>query len=208
MGKLTKILLVVMIMGLVFGGVGAADAFKLWKGDIQDTKDITIGSLKKGDMYEGEIPYAYDVIAEETTTRTYGPVPVSKTKSPYYLVEGENSFFVINVTINGMSGQFDTLADQTWDELDGKTSATPDAVKVSTEVVEMPDKVKEYLKEYCNQWGMTDAEYAELVEDSYCLRTIKYDTAKYIPIIGIGVAILCAVILIIKKAAGPKVVNL
>jgi hypothetical protein len=208
MSKLTKVLLILMIVGLVFGGVGAVDAFKVWKGDINDTKDIKIGDLKNGDLYEGEIPYAYDVIAEQVTTSTYGPVPVSKTKSPYYLVQNENCFFVINVTAAADQGDFDKLADLSWDQIDGKIKDDPEPVKVSAQASKMPDEVKKYLKEYCDEWGMSDSDYAELVEESCYLHTVNYNSMRYIPIAGFGVAILCVVILIIKKVTAPKIVNL
>ena len=208
MSKITKILLIVMVVGLIFGGIGAADAIKVWKGDITDTKEIDVGKLEKNGLYEGEITGCYDIIAEETTTRTYGGIPTSKTKSPYYLVNNGNCYFVINVTVKDQQSDFDKMADQTWDYIDEKTDDMPTPVKVSAQAVDMPDKVKEFLKEYCDEWGLSDQDYAEMVENTCCLKTTKYDVMKYTPIIGFGAALLCAVILIIRKASAPKIVNL
>lgn len=208
MSKLTKVLLVIMVMGLVVGGIGVPDALKLWKDDINKIEDIEVGDLKAGDMYEGTIFDAYDVIAEETTTQTYGFVPVSKTVTPYYFVELENCYVVIDVTVAKEKDNFDELMHETWDYFDGKTDKTPSSHEISTTVIKMPDEVKKYLKEYCDEAGMTEQEYEQYVENSYCLKTIVYKNTKFIPIIGFGVALLCGIILIIKKVTGPKIVNL
>ena len=208
MSKLTKILLVIMVMGLIVGGIGVPDALKLWKNDINEVESIKVGELTAGEMYEGEITNAYDVIAVETTTQSYGFVPVSKTETPYYLVMLENCYVVIDVPAAKDKEKFETLMDQTWDYLDEKTDDRPTPVKVSTTAIKMPDKVKQYLKEYCDESGMTQQEYDSIVESTCCLRTIVYKNTKFIPIIGFGVALLCLVILIVKKAMSPKIVNL
>lgn len=209
MSKLTKILLVVALMGAIVGGIGVPDAIKLWKNDISSVEDIKPGDIKAGEMYEGDIPDALDVVAKETTTQSYGFVPVSKTETPYYIVELENGYVVIDVTNKKKQDEFETLMDQTWDYFDGKTNDKPSEVSVSTTVIKMPDKVKEYLHEYCcDEGGMSEQEYAELVETACCLKTIEYKNTKFIPIIGFGVTLLCVIILIVKKAASPKVVNL
>ena len=208
MSRLTKILLTVMIIGLVFGGVGISDAVKIWNADIKNAADITVGGIKKGELYEGDIPFAYDIIAEQVTSTTYGPVPVSKTRTPYYLVQNENCFYVINVTASAKKSELDTLADLSWDQIDGTTTEDPAPVSVSTTAEELPDEVKDVLKDYCGKLGLTDEEYEELVEDSCCLRTVNYSSMKYIPIAGFGVAVLCALILIIRKVTAPRIVNL
>ncbi len=208
MSRLTKILLVVMVMGLIVGGIGVPDAIKLWKGDIDEIDSIEVGSLKAGEMYEGEIYDTYDIIAEETSTQSYGFIPVNKTVTPYYLVELENCYVIVDVTVKDDQSKFEKLLDETWDYLDGKTDDKPTPVKISTTAQKMPDKVKEFLKEYCEESGMSEEEYAKYVEDSYCLKTIVYKNTKFIPIVGFGIALLCAVILIIKKVTSPKIVNL
>ena len=208
MSKLTKVLLVIMIMGLVVGGIGVPDAVKLWKNDIGELEDIKVGDLSAGDMYEGEIVDAYDVIATETTTQSYGFVPVSKTETPYYIVELENSYVMIDVTVAKQKDDFEKLMNETWDYLDGKTNEVPSSLKVSAKAIKMPGKVKEYLKEYCDEAGMSEQEYSQYVEDSCCLQTIVYKNTKLIPIVGFGVAALCLVILVIRKLTGPKIVNL
>ena len=155
MSKLTKFLLGIMAVGLVVGFIGLSDAIKLWKGDINDIEDISVGDLKAGDMYEGEIIDAYDIIAEETTTQTYGFVPVNKSVTPYYFVELDNCYVVIDVTSEKQKEAFEKLMDQTWDYLDEKTDEKPDPVEISTTAIKMPDKVKEFLKDYCDESGMS-----------------------------------------------------
>ena len=208
MSKLTKFLLGIMAVGLVVGFIGISDAIKLWKGDINDIEEIGVGDLEAGDMYEGEIIDAYDIIAEETTTQTYGFVPVNKSVTPYYFVELDNCYVVIDVTSEKQKEAFEKLMDQTWDYLDEKTDEKPDPVEVSTTAIKMPDKVKEFLKDYCDESGMSSEEYAKFVEDTCCLKTIAYKNTKMAPLIGFGVAILCIIILVIKKAMSPKIVNL
>ena len=208
MSRLTKILLCVMLAGLFVGGIGVADAIKVWKNDISDTEKIEVGSLEKGDLYEGNIAASIDMVAEQTTTSTYGFMPVSKTTSPYYLIENENCYMLICVTDVDKQEEFKELTTQTRGYMYGGYDKLPDGVNVTAQVVEMPDDAKKYLKEYCDQWGMPETEYAAIVEDAYCLKTVRFSGMKYAPLIGFGLALICAVILIIRKAKAPKIVNL
>ncbi|MBR1752757.1 MAG: hypothetical protein IJ740_18125 [Ruminococcus sp.] len=208
MSKFTKVLLVIALVGAVIGGVGVADAIKIWKNDIDELDDVALGSMSAGQMLEGDVECAYDVVATETTTQTYGFIPVSKTESPFYIVSNNNCYYLINVTRADMKEDFETLMEQSWDYIDGKTDSAPGKVHLTGQVVKTPDKVVEFLKEYCDEAQMTEDEYNNLVEHSYCVKTVKFDVMKYSPFIGFGVMLLCLIILIIKKIRSPKIVNL
>ena len=90
----------------------------------------------------------------------------------------------------------------TWDYYDEKTETAPTPIELTTKVNAMPDKVRQFLKEYCTEWGMTAEQYAQVVDESCVINYVKYDTMKLIPFIGIGVGVLFLIIFIIILVKG------
>lgn len=208
MSRLSKILLVIMIAGILVGAFGAVDAYRLISGDITDINDIEPGDIRAGRMFDGEIDSSFDSVAEETATTFYGIIPVNRSKSPYYLIELENCYVVINVTSDEDIEKFKTLTEQTLDYLYEERKDRPDPVNVTLRSKRTPEKVQEYLEQYCQAMGMTDDEYSEFVENTYCFTTVDFRGIKAIPIIAFSISFICAAVLIYKKVTGPKIVNL
>lgn len=204
MSRLKLTILILAICGIVFGAIGIGDTIKILKEDFVDLDNVKIGDLQTGDLAKGNICWAYDKIAVEKTTRKYGFIPMGSSETPYYLVEAGDHFAVISVGNKDLQKKIETCADQTYAFDKGTSSNEPTPVEVTTKIIAMPDKVKQYLGEYCKEWGMTDDDYAKLVDDSCVINCVQYDTMKLIPFIGIGVGVLLLVIFLILFFKGRK----
>lgn len=204
MNRSAKVLLIIAILSAIVGAIGLPDAITLWKDGASDVQSLTPGSIEDGEMFDGKIDLAVDMIAKETSTKTYGFMPVSKTETPYYLVETENGYVVIDVTLANKQEDFEKLVKKTWELYDGKTKEKPEGIEVTLTAERIPVKVREYLQEYCEEGGMSAQDYSTIVETKYCLKTINYDYAKYTPPVCFGIALFCGLILLIKKLAGSK----
>lgn len=207
MSRLKITILIIGIFGIIFGAVGISDTIAIFKEDFVDLDTVTSGELLTGDLAKGSIPGVYDQIAIEKTTRRYGFIPMGSSETPYYLVIINDHFGVLSAGNKDLQNKLDQLADLTWDYDDGKITTPPTPVEVTTKVIAMPDKVRQFLKEYCKEWGMTDEQYATLVDDSCVINCVQYDSMKFIPFIGFGVGALCIVIFIIMivKSKGKTV---
>ena len=207
MSRVKWFILIVAVVGIIFGVIGIGDTIKIMKDDFVDLSTVKKDGLEVGDLAKGNIFGAYDEIAVEKTTRTYGFIPMGSSETPYYLVELGDHFGVLSVGNKDIQKKIEAMEDQTWDYYDEKTSTPPTQLELTTKVIAMPDKVREFLKEYCDKWGMTADQYAKLVDDSCVLNYVQYDTMKLIPFIGIGVGALALVIFVILlvKSKGKTV---
>lgn len=206
MSSSTKILLIIAILGAIMGGIGVPDAIKMWKDDIDALEDVAADSMTVGQALEGDVEVAYDIVATESTTKTYGFIPVSKSESPYYIVSNSKNscYYLIDVTMKDKQDEFKTLMDQSWDYMDGKTDKEPEKVHITGKVGMMPTQVQEFLKEYCYKAGMSDDEYNNMVDHTHCITTTDFKVMKFVPLMIFGVSLLCLMILLIKKIAYPK----
>lgn len=206
MSTTTKILMVIALIGAIMGGIGVPDAIRIWKGDIDSTDDVAIDSMSAGQVIEGDIEAAYDIVAMGKTTKRYWFIPVSRSESPYYIVSNSknNCYYLIDVNTKGKQDEFKTLMDQSWEYMDGKTDKAPEKVHITGKVGMMPIKVQEFLKEYCYESGMSDDEYKSMVESTHCITTEDLNMMKFAPPIIFGVSLICLIILLIKSAASAK----
>ena len=204
MSRLKLTVLILAIFGIIFGAIGMKDAIAIMREDFVDLDNTKIGDIQTGDLAKGSIYWAYDKIAIEKTTRRYGFIPMGSSETPYYLVEAGDHFAVTSVGNKDLQTKIEKCADQTlaYDKKTTKTEPTP--VEVTTKVIEMPDKVRQFLKDYCKEWGMTDEDYAKLVDDSCVINCVQYDTMKMMPFIGLGAGALLLVIFFIMFFKGRK----
>ena len=208
MNGLTKALLIIGIMAAIIGAIGLPDAITLWTDDASGLDSLTPGSIEEGDVFRGEVPVSVDLIAEEVTVKKYGFVKIGETKTPFYLVKLENGYALANVTFAKKQEAFKELTRDSHSYYRGGSGDKPEGVEITAVSERMPANLKEYLKDYCESGGLTEQEYSEMVENTYCLRTINYDYAKYTPPICFGVAGLCAIIIVIGKLTGSKAVSI
>ena len=202
MSRVKWFILIIAAAGIIFGVIGIGDTIKIMKEDFVDLGTVKKDELQVGDLAKGPISGAYDEIAVEKTTRTYGFIPMGSSETPYYLVAVGDHFAVLSVGNKDIQKQIEALANQTWDYYDEKTKTAPTPIELTTKVNAMPDKVRQFLKEYCTEWGMTAEQYAQVVDDSCVINYVKYDTMKLIPFIGIGVGVLFLIIFIIILVKG------
>lgn len=202
MSRVKWFILIIAAAGIIFGVIGIGDTIKIMKEDFVDLGTVKKDELQVGDLAKGPISGAYDEIAVEKTTRTYGFIPMGSSETPYYLVNVGDHFAVLSVGNKDIQKQIEAMANQTWDYYDGKTETAPTPIELTTKVNAMPDKVKQFLNEYCTEWGMTAEQYAQVVDDSCVINYVKYDTMKLIPFIGIGVGVLFLIIFIIILVKG------
>ena len=207
MSRVKWFFLIVAAAGIIFGVIGIGDTVKILKEDFKDLSTVKKDGLDEGDLAKGVIYGAYDEIAVEKTTRTYGFIPMGSSETPYYLVELDGHYGVLSSGNKDIQKKIEAMADKTWNYYDKKTENPPEPLEMTTKVIAMPGKVREYLKQYCKEWGMTDEQYASLVDDSCVINYVQYDTMKLIPFIGIGVGALSLVIFIIMlvKSKGKTV---
>ena len=202
---MTRVKITILIIGIfavIFGIIGIPDAIKINKEDFKDLETSTNGSLETGDLVQGKIYWGYDKIAVHKTTRSYGFIPMGSSEVPYYVVEINDRFAVISAGNKDVQQQIEKLARETANYDNGVTDVEPTPVTVSTKVVEMPDKVREYLKDYFKEGGLDDATYAKLVDDSCVINCVQYDSMKKIPFIGIGVGALFIAIFVVMVVKG------
>ena len=206
MSTTTKILMVIALLGAIMGGIGVPDAIRIWKGDIDKLEDVAIDSMSAGQVIEGDIEAAYDIVAMGKTTKRYWFIPVSRSESPYYIVSNpkNNCYYLIDVNTKDKQDEFKTLMDQSWEYMDGKTDKVPEKVHITGKVAMMPIKVQEFLKEYCFESGMSDAEYKSMVESTHCITTEDLSMMKFAPPIICGVSLICLIILLIRSAASAR----
>ena len=204
MSRLKLTILILAVCGIVFGVIGIGDTIKILKEDFVDLDNAKIGDLQTGDLAKGKICWAYDKIAIEKTTRKYGFIPMGSSETPYYLVEVGDHFAVVSVGNKDLQKRIENLSDQTLAYDKGTTTTEPTPVEVTTKVIEMPDKVKQFLKDYCKEWEMSDEDYAKYVDDSCVINCVQYDSMKLIPFIGIGAGVLLLVIFLIMFFKGRK----
>lgn len=190
------LLAVVAVLGILIGAFGIGDTIKIMGDDITDLNATTIGELKTGELAQGDLFQAFDEVAVEKTTRSYGGIPTGSSETPYYLVHVGDHFAVLSCGNKDIQSKIEKLMDETWDlwESEDMPSST---VFVTTKVIAMPEKVFGYTQDYCEEWGMTASEFDSLVETDYVLNVVQYNTMKIIPFIGFGVGILCAVIFVV-----------
>ena len=206
MSTTTKILMVIALLGAIMGGIGVPDAIRIWKGDIDKLEDVAIDSMSAGQVIEGDIEVAYDIVAMGKTTKSYWFIPVSRSESPYYIVSNSknNCYYLIDVSTKDKQDEFKTLMDQSWEFMDGKTDKVPEKVHITGKVAMMPIKVQEFLKEYCFESGMSDDEYKSMVESTHCITTEDLSMMKFAPPIICGVSLICLIILLIRSAASAR----
>ena len=215
-----RVYIVVMIIGLFMTISSAKDAITLLKDDPADLNDKKISGYNEGEMVEGNMRFAFDIIAKLETSRTVYGIPVNKTETPYYLVyssdssQSENGHYVVmHLTDKNSMVRLHSLMVYTKNLL-----AKGDAEKfykntepymVKTKTVEMPKEVKEYLYQYFEESGMTKAECDEMVADCV-LEEIDYSQTKVLPFIGLGLMLVASLIFVptrIKKKPKTTYVN-
>lgn len=202
MSRVKISILIIGIFGIIIGVVGIGDTIKIMKKDFKSVDTAAIGDLETGDLAKGNICWAYDKIAVHKTTRSYGFIPMGSSEVPYYVVEVNDHFAVISAGNKDVQKQIERVATETDLYDSGDLEKEPTPVEVTTKVIEMPDKVREYLKEYCKNSGFDDATYAKLVDDSCVLNCVEYDSMKLIPFIGIGVGVLFIAIFVVLVIKG------
>jgi len=196
--------LILAIFCLVFGIIGISDTVTIMKEDYVDLEASTMGSLKEGDLAKGKIYWAYDKIAVHKTTKSYGFISLGSSEVPYYVIELQDRYMVISAGDKDIQKKLEKLGDETLAYDNGNTTNEPTPVEVTTKVVEMPDKVKQFLKEYCKESGFDDAKYAELVDDSFVINCVDYGSIKMIPFISFGAFVLFAGIFVVLLIRGKK----
>lgn len=204
MSRVKFIMLILGILGIFVGIIGIGDTIKIMGDDFVSLDTVKKDSMEIGDLVKGNIELAYDQVAIAKSSRSYGFIPMGSSETPYYLVAINDHFGVLSVGDKNVQSKLDTLADKTWDRIDGKTTALPTPVEVTTKVVAMPDKVKQYLHDYCKEWGMSEDDYLQFVDDSCVINYVQYDSMKMIPFIGFGAGALFIIIFIIMLVKGPK----
>ena len=200
-------ILILGIFGIVFGAIGVGDTIKIMKEDFKSIEEEDNGKLEPGDLAKGNIYWAYDKVAVHKSSRSYGGIPMGSSEVPYYVVELTDRFIVVSAGSKDVQNQIEKLTRQTvaYDkavEAGVESPVEPTPVELTTKVVDMPDKVREYLKEYCMASGYDDAKYAELVDDSCVLNCVQYDSMKWIPFIGFGIGALFILIFVIMVIKG------
>ncbi|MBR4554567.1 MAG: hypothetical protein IKO27_03135 [Ruminococcus sp.] len=208
MFRVKIIIAAISVIGFFMGAIGLGDTIKIMKDDITDFKTVDKESAEVGDLVRGDIDASFGQIAVQKTTRKYGFIPMGSSETPYYLVYFNNHYAVVSAGNKDVQTSLDKLADQSRAILDNPDAPVPTPVNVTTKVIAMPDKVKQYLKECFDEWGLTTQDYLELVDESCVFNCVQYDSMKFIPFIGFGVGALFLIIFIILmiKTKKPKTV--
>ncbi|MBR6101273.1 MAG: hypothetical protein IKP95_02500 [Ruminococcus sp.] len=204
MSRLKILVLVIALLGIFMGVTGMSDAFTIMGDKAIKLEETKVGSLSIGDLAKGEIDGALDEIAVEKTSRSYGFIPMGSSETPYYLVHINDHYSVLSAGDKDIQNKINSLAARTWEFFEGNVESIGDGVAVEAKVIAMPEKVKGFLKDYCNELEFTDADYAELVDDSVVINVVQYNTMKIIPFVGLGVGVLALVGFIIMLIKSKK----
>lgn len=117
MKKISRVLIIVALMGFIFfiGGIG--DTLLLFNGKTVNLAD-PLGSFNEKALAEGEIDFVYGPFAtRETTRKTYG-ITTSKTETDYFIVgniESGEGFAVFSTGDTQMRSELLSLADEWYD---------------------------------------------------------------------------------------------
>ncbi|MBR4622877.1 MAG: hypothetical protein IKO44_04990 [Ruminococcus sp.] len=204
---MSRVKLTILILGiicLIFGAVGISDCIKIMKEDYKDIETSTIGGLDTGDLAKGKLYWGYDKIAVHKTSRSYGFIPMGSSEEPYYVVKINEHFVVVSAANKDVQKDIEKLGNETLSYDKGNTAKEPTPVEVTTKVVDMPDKVREYLRDYFKEIGYTDSDIAKYVEDAYVFECVDYSSMKKIPFIGFGLGALFIIIFVILVVKGKK----
>jgi len=205
MKKLMIVLGVIAALGIFVGALGIGDTIKIMNNDYKDLNKVTKEELEVGDLVKGDIYEAFDEVAVEKTSRSYGFIPMGSSETPYYLVELSDRYAVVSCGNKDVQNKIKSLIDETW-KLWDSTDMPTGTVEITAKIIAMPDKVKEFTHDYCKEWGMDEGNYKNIVDVSCVINVVDVDSIKLIPFIGFGVGALAlvALIIVIVKTKGRK----
>ena len=198
-----KITLILLVLGIVCFCLGLSDFIDSRKTPI-DYNTAADGSLKKGDIVEGDIYYNYGVY-ETITTKENGRT--TGTSYRYIIPIGEESYVGIHVNDDSTVDQMDKMTDETYDVMDGKADSTQTTVHFKGKVMKMTSEDYGYFKDFMKSGGFTDDEISKYGSELY-IQIRPMNQGPGIMIFGLVLFLVGAVLIIVPivqaKKASPQ----
>ena len=209
MNKLTKTMLGIMIVGVVFIIATAAKSYSVWTKTPEDIETKAVSAYNVGDLADGNVQYVIDEVATlETYDKTLG-IKHNKKNTPFYLIEVQDGYVIYQSRNDSKNKTLAAMSDDTYEYFTylenvsnnvevTSVPALPQKFAVTTYAEEMPDDLREIVYDYFLEAGYSNAECDQLVANCV-LKDINYKNTQYIPLIGIAMIIFPLLIIIIVK---------
>lgn len=183
-------------------GVSGLDSFASFKKPVDlyaDDTDVT--KLGRTDAVEADIYAVLDCFATETTTTKRNGAVTGKSKDYYYIVpafKGDETYYIGVKSNSDDQRSYDKIADLTWAWLSGESSDFGEqSIHIEGCLKKMDKELLGYMKEWFeeSEWFESEAEMEKYVLP-VCLETVRFGTVKIMFLVGVGVFIVCAILII------------
>ena len=202
MKTLRSIAIVFAVISAIVIGVSGLDSFASFKKPVDlyaDDTDVT--KLGRTDAVEADIYAVLDCFATETTTTKRNGAVTGKSKDYYYIVpafKGDETYYIGVKSNSDDQRSYDKIADLTWAWLSGESSDFGEqSIHIEGCLKKMDKELLGYMKEWFeeSEWFESEAEMEKYVLP-VCLETVRFGTVKIMFLVGVGVFIVCAILII------------
>lgn len=202
MKTLRSIAIVFAVISAIVIGVSGLDSFASFKKPVDlyaDDTDVT--KLGRTDAVEADIYAVLDCFATETTTTKRNGAVTGKSKDYYYIVpafKGDETYYIGVKSNSDDQRNYDKIADLTWAWLSGESSDFGEqSIHIEGCLKKMDKELLGYMKEWFeeSEWFESEAEMEKYVLP-VCLETVRFGTVKIMFLVGVGVFIVCAILII------------
>lgn len=210
MNKLTRVLLVIALVGVIFGAIGTSDTILFFKGTTVDLTD-PISSFDKKALAQGDIDFVYGPFATlETSQKHYG-ITTSKTETDFFIVsnlDAGEAFVVFSTSKDSLREELSKASDQWVDWFNSEDEDTPPPeIKISFRGKLAKQRTEDDYIKYLNEAkddlsniGIQSSEFAEMeiVYGEISVGSVVFCFAGY------GIALISLIIILITFIKAKK----
>lgn len=183
-------ILVLLIFGIMLIAMNAKTFVISIKPSV-DFEELLEEDAKAGMHVKGNVCFAYDCFAEESTWTEYsdGSRTAAEKSNYYYVIPGVENFFAVEIRAD-KSSAMDDLVDETWEYLYGGKEPSSE-VPVHGIMVKMDKETEDLFVEYLVEAGFTEDEIDDmgdlLIVEQYSMGAVRVMFLIGVVLLALGV---------------------
>ena len=199
------------VIGVLMIIFSMGDAVRIWKKDFGKIYEKGRTDYAEDELITGKIEYIVGKVATLESSQTVYGIPVKKKLTPYYLCiipndkkTGKESYYVlVHATNKDTINKMNALITPTRFVLEhpGEEVTSPhEPVALELKARPVPEEVMDFTKSYMNMGNakMSDSDIKKTFAD-YMLEERDFSTDKFMPLFGIIVALIPALMFIVSR---------
>lgn len=212
--RIALLKVVAVIVGILMIVFSMGDAVKIWKKDFGKIYEKGRTDYSEDELITGKIEYVFGTVATLESTQTVYGIPVKKQLTPYYLCfvtpdKGDEYFVIVHATDKDTIKTMDSLTIHTnfvFDHPEQKVTSNTDPVYLEVKARPVPEEVMGYTMEYMKTLELSENDIKKMFAD-YMLEEQDFSTAKFLPLIGLVIALIPILMFIVSKKRAKSFKN-